>query len=719
MTTDSGDSSNGFVHLDSEPIDVLHVDDDPQFAALVSAFLERRGERFRVHTETDPETVLSLIQDGETAFDCIVSDYDMPGLDGLELLEQIRVDHPDLPFVLFTGHGSEAIASDAITAGVTEYLQKGGGSEQYTVLANRIQQVVERYWAERYTDRARQAIETAQGGINILDEDGHIQYVNRAAADLLGYERDQLLGEHWKTLYRDEDITEVYDVLLPQARQGQWQGHTSFERKDGSVLETHHTLTVSGDGSLVCTFSPLDDPATERALSLRERTMDEAPVGIALFDPDAEGNPITYANDWFTELTGYDRADVIGRDWLFLQGEDMGDDAMAELESAIRNHGRTTVEMRNHRADGAAFWNRVRLAPVFDSDGELAHFVSFHDDVTERKTAEERLRASRARLEAVFEGSPDMIVIHDADGVIHDVNQQSCEKLGYTESELVGKKVCEIDVTADRERAHAFWKDLPTNSPRRFEGELQRADGETIPVEVHLTRLDLDGKDRFVAMDRDISEQKAYEEELVRQNERLDRFTSAVSHDLRNPLQLARGRFELLEEECTSEHTEDIEFALDRMDTLIDDLLAFARFGDEAMEVEPVDLSELVRTCWTTVETADATLIVGTERSVDADRDRLQQLFENLIRNSVEHGGRDITVTVGDTEAGFYVADDGPGIPASERDDVFEAGYSTAEAGTGFGLNIVKEMVDAHDWTVRISESDDGGARFDVRTESA
>ncbi|WP_257301056.1 PAS domain S-box protein [Haloarchaeobius sp. FL176] len=716
MTAASGDDGHQFVHPDSEPIELLHVDDDAKFAALVAEFLERHGERFHVHTETDPNAALSTIRNEEIDFDCIVSDYDMPGLDGLELLQEIRTDYPDLPFVLFTGHGSEAIASEAITAGVTEYLQKGGGTEQYTVLANRIDQVVERYWANRYADRARQAIETAQGGINILDADGYIQYVNRACADLLGYEREELVGQHWETLYRDEDIDEVYDELLPAARQGQWQGRTTFERKDGGILETNHTLTVGRDGSLVCTFSPLDDPATERALSLRERTMAEAPVGIVLFDPHAEGNPITYANDAFIDLTGYDRPDVVGREWLFLQGEETSDDAVAELRSAVQNHDRSTVEMRNYRADGTEFWNRVRVAPVFGSDGELAHFLSFHDDVTERKTAEERLRAGTARLEAVFEGSPDMIVIHDADGVIHDVNQQSCEKLGYTEAELVGKSVLDIDVTADRERAQSFWKNLPTNCPRRFEGELQRRDGTTIPVEIHLIRLDLDGEDRFVAMDRDITEQKAREAELLRQNERLDRFTSVVSHDLRNPLQLAQGRLELLEAECTSEHTEDIEYALDRIDTLIDDLLAFARLGDEAMEIEPVDLSELVRTSWETVETAEATLVLETNRSVDADRDKLQQLFENLFRNSVEHGGADVTVSVGDTDSGFYVADDGPGISAAERGDVFEAGFSTTDAGTGFGLNIVRQIVDAHDWEISITESEGGGTRFDVRT---
>ena len=99
---------------------------------------------------------------------------------------------------------------------------------------------------------------------------------------------------------------------------------------------------------------------------------------------------------------------------------------------------------------------------------------------------------------------------------------------------------------------------------------------------------------------------------------------------------------------------------------------------------------------------------------VRADERRLKQLLENLLRNAVEHGGGDVTVRVGDLADGFFVADDGPGVPESERERVFETGYTTAEDGTGFGLSIVTDIVEAHDWEIRVTESDGGGGRFDV-----
>jgi len=112
-----------------------------------------------------------------------------------------------------------------------------------------------------------------------------------------------------------------------------------------------------------------------------------------------------------------------------------------------------------------------------------------------------------ARLKALFEQSPDLIVIHDTHGVVRDVNERMCEELGYTESELVGKRIWDLDPTVEPSEAKSFWDGLSTDTPRRFEGALERKDRSRFPIEVHLIRLDIDGDDRFVAMDCDITGQ--------------------------------------------------------------------------------------------------------------------------------------------------------------------------------------------------------------------
>jgi signal transduction histidine kinase len=214
---------------------------------------------------------------------------------------------------------------------------------------------------------------------------------------------------------------------------------------------------------------------------------------------------------------------------------------------------------------------------------------------------------------------------------------------------------------------------------------------------------------------------RAQQRELSAQNSRLDEFVSVVSHDLRNPLNVAEGRLELAREACTcddaQEHLETVAESHDRMGELVDDLLTLARQGSGVGETEPVDVGALAQRCWEGL--GQGSLDVVDAVTVEADRSRLRQLLENLFRNAVEHGGPDPTVRLGTLAgddgdpAGFYVEDDGPGIPESERETVFEHGYSTDADGTGFGLSIVRAIADAHGWEVRVTDSSEGGARFE------
>ncbi len=212
-------------------------------------------------------------------------------------------------------------------------------------------------------------------------------------------------------------------------------------------------------------------------------------------------------------------------------------------------------------------------------------------------------------------------------------------------------------------------------------------------------------------------ERQRAKSQLQHERDRLDEFASVVSHDLRNPLNTAMGRAELLAEGTDSQHLPPIRRALVRMETLIEDVLSLARDGARVEELTEVDIVGLVDEAWETSKTAEATVTVDADRlRVRADESRLRQLFENLFRNSVEHGGGSVTVTVDRLSGGngFYLADDGSGMSEAERERVFETGYTTTDRGTGFGLSIVEGIVTAHDWEVAVTESADGGARFGV-----
>jgi signal transduction histidine kinase len=199
---------------------------------------------------------------------------------------------------------------------------------------------------------------------------------------------------------------------------------------------------------------------------------------------------------------------------------------------------------------------------------------------------------------------------------------------------------------------------------------------------------------------------------------------SALTHDLRNPLDVAKANLRAAEETGDSEYFDAVATAHDRMEQLIQDVLTLAR-GDDVVRPQPdVDVAEAAADAWAAVETQSADLDCGASLPrVTADPGRLRRVFENLFRNAIEHGhvaGDDadegVTVTVGALETGgFYVADDGRGIPEAEHDAVFEPGYTGTEQGTGLGLAIVERIVAAHGWEVSLTDTEAGGARFEIR----
>jgi PAS domain S-box-containing protein len=204
------------------------------------------------------------------------------------------------------------------------------------------------------------------------------------------------------------------------------------------------------------------------------------------------------------------------------------------------------------------------------------------------------------------------------------------------------------------------------------------------------------------------------EREIAQRNKRLNEFASVVSHDLRNPMNVASAHAELARSvDDDEQHLDKIDESLRRMERLIEDLLARAR-GERDIEREAVELAATAREAWGAVHTADASLTVADDASMDADPDRLTQLFENLFRNAIEHAGADVSVRVGTCSDGFYIEDDGPGIPETERDEVFEQGVTSSEDSTGYGLSIVADIVDGHGWSIAATDSENGGARFEI-----
>ncbi|MFC6873083.1 PAS domain S-box protein [Halobellus marinus] len=435
--------------------------------------------------------------------------------------------------------------------------------------------------------------------------------------------------------------------------------------------------------------------------------------GHAVYFTERDGT-IIYVNEAFEATTGYSAEEAIGRTPRILKSGEHDREFYERLWGTILAGDVWRSEITNRTKSGDRYVVDQTIAPV-ETDAGATHFVAVNAEITGHKERQAALERNRKRLNALFENSPDAITVHDVDGEILRVNRQQIENLGYSREELLSMNVADVEARHSRETLRETWTKASVGERVQIEGRHRRKDGSTFPVEVWITKAEIDATERFIAFSRDITDRKADERELERQIDRLEQFATVVSHDLRNPLNVAKGRLDLVETDPDhrSEHRKAAQDALGRMEELIEDLLVLAREGGNTGETEPVDLGELLSDCQETVSAPEASFVVDTDRQIRADRSRLQQLFENLVRNAIEHGRPDVTVTVGDLADGFYVADDGPGIPAEEREQVFETGFTTTEDGTGLGLNIVKQIADAHGWDVAVTESDDGGARFE------
>jgi PAS domain S-box-containing protein len=851
-----------------DPIRVLHVDDDPAFARVTAAHLERGHDGFAVKTARAPSEGLGRLAQGN--FDCVVSDYSMPEQNGIEFLETVREAHPELPFILFTGKGSEEVASEAISAGVTDYLQKSLGAEQYAILANRIRNAVDRATARRERRRHLDAIETAREGISILDEDGRFVYVNRAYADVFGYDPEEMLGEHWALNYDEEGAREVAEEVVPVLEEeGYWRGETTGTRADGSTITVDHTLAITDNGEYVCTvrditdrkererrfeaifnntytFVGLLDPdgtvleanetalefgglsreevvgepvwetywfqsseearatareAVERArdgelywdqirvqgddceaivdftvrpvtdedgtvtalvpegrdVTARKRReqrletlVDEFP-GVVYWCRTEPGWPVERIGGEVEELTGYPARALESRDGL-LHGELVRPEDRDEVRDAVESAATTgdsfELTYRIRTRDGATRWVWERGHRVPSVEGGSGLIVGFITDVTDQQETARELRREREFVQQALDTLDDLFYVVGADGELIRWNERVSEVTGYTDEEIDGMQAVEFFPDDERDRVGEAIEETLTTGRAVLEAELLTADGDRVPYEFTGRRLSTVGTDMvgLVGVGRDVQARRRRERELERKNEQLDEFVRIASHDLRSPLSVASGRLDLAREECDSEHLETAADAVERSRALVEDLLTLARKGDREDALKPVSLAELVETCWRTVETGEATLVVDTDRRIRADRSRLRQLLENLLRNAVEHGstgsraqsgdvaegtsandqrpsgaddavergGGGVTVRVGDLDDGFYVEDDGPGISEEERERVFEPGYSTAEAGTGFGLHIVGQIVEQHGCEISVTEGSAGGARFEI-----
>jgi len=697
---------------------VLHVDDEADFADLVSIYLERENDTLDVVTEPSPEAGLERLETED--IDCIVSDYDMPRTNGLEFLDAVREDHPELPFILFTGKGSEEIASEAISTGATDYIQKEEGTDQYAVLANRIGNVVQRYHAGQEVKRGFHAIETAREGIAFLDEAGTFLYVNPAYAETYGYDREELVGEHWEILYPDEHVSQVYDEILPSVPvESRWSGESIHLDENGNRMVVNHALSYCSEGTLLCFIRDItEQKEMERALEQERQRFElfvDAVEDYAIFSLDTEGF-ITSWNSGARRLKGYDEDEIVGEHVSVFYPEEKVEEGYPErLLATALDEGSVEDTGWRVRKDGSTFWGNVVITAAFDDDGHHQGFLKVTREMTQEREARRALEAEKDFLDRALNVLEDIFYVIDSEENIVRVTDRAAEVTGYSRDELLSMAPSDLFPPEERHRIRENIQEAFETGSAAIETRVLTDDGRTVPFDFRTRRVtDAEGNVVLVGIGRDISERKRRERQLERQLNQFEQFGNVLSHDLRTPLTTAQGRLELAQETGDEEHLRQAETALERLDDLIEDLSSVMREGELVGEMTAVELEGCIRSIVESLETDEATVTVEVAGSIQANEEALKRLLENLFRNALEHAGENVHVTVGPLADGFYIEDDGPGIPEADRERVFEAGYSTKENGDGFGMASVRQLVFAHGWDIVATEGENGGARFEI-----
>jgi PAS domain S-box-containing protein len=592
--------------------------------------------------------------------------------------------------------------------------------------------------------------EASPDTIIVTNADGNIIYANARVEDMLGYDPDELLGDPVERLVpkskRDShvDQREAY-MQEPETRPMGAGLALEARRKDGSTLPVTISLSPIETGDDIEVMATIRDVSDQEALRAKYRTILQA-VPDAVLIAEVHSGEIIEANDEISTLLGYEPEEIIGKPQTTVHptGEEH------RYRNLFEQHVTETEAIFEQFPDGSPIFVEtvesvlvpVEInAEVFELGGERLIAGVFRD-ISARKERERRLKE-------LHDTTQDLMTADDQEEVGRIVADAAESILGYTSTVVrfvQDERLRPVAVTGEARAKMGERPDYPLRGENPASTVYQR--GEPMLVD-DLRGVD-DSYDRgdaraamylsidesgilsivdssvgaFDQSDKEIASlltanaetalnRLSYEHELERQNERLEEFASIVSHDLRNPLSVAHGLLETIQSDVPDEEFERIKEALDRMGTIIGDTLTLAQQGQTVAGQESIEITELVEDCWRVVSTGDAVLDVGEEFQIHGDRDRVQHLMENLLRNAIEHGGDDVTLTVDSLENGFYVEDDGQGISAEIRDQVLEPGQTSTTDGTGLGLTIVREIAEAHDWEITVTEASNGGARFE------
>lgn len=478
--------------------------------------------------------------------DCLVCAYRLPDGTGMDVLDDARAVAPSVPFVLVSEETVEGLATEALAAGVADYVHRPPG-ESADLLARRVRAAVDGPPSDstgpaRRRDEAHgvyRALEASQGGVSLLDEDGEFVYVNQAYADLYAYSPEEMLGMHWEAIYPDDEVDRVHDDILPSVDEGgTWSGETTGLRADGSTFVEDLSLSATADGGLLCTVHDVTEQRerariVERYRSVVEDVFGESEIGVFVLDSSFD---VAWSNEAAEEYFGLDGETVVGRTMAGLVDE--------RLSRRLADPARFVEQVTDaHEADDPVQEFEVHLEATDESPERYLHHRSqriesgeyaggrleLYYDVTERKRQERELRKNKERLEVATSAGSVGIWTWEFETDIVTADAYLTETYGMDpETAAAGAPIDEFFGAVHPADRDSVWRELDraVEETDEFEAEyrVRDADGETLWV-VSRAEVEYDETGEQLRMNgalTDVTEQKQRQNELRDTRERLE-----------------------------------------------------------------------------------------------------------------------------------------------------------------------------------------------------
>jgi PAS domain S-box-containing protein len=597
----------------------------------------------------------------------------------------------------------------------------------------------------------RRIFQQSSDFVLIIDKEGTIEDVTPGIEHVLGYEPDELIGTDSFSLVHPDDRERLTGAMTDVLENP--EASVDIEYRSRASDGSYRWLEARGNNHL-------DDPlldglvASVRDISQRKERQQQLEelttrLELALEETDTgvwEWNLKTDEVFWdeaCERLFGYDPGEFPETYEGFARRVPSADLTGVEqaVSEAIDTGQQYQADFRIERPDGEQRWLQSRGIVEYDEDGEPDRMVGVQTDITDRKEAKQAVEATKERYQRIFKLSPDYLTVVDEAGTITDITPGAEHVLGYDPDEMIGTNSFSHIHPDDRDRIAGVLAKVVENPEMDIDIEYraETKNGSYRWMEArgnnHLDDPLLGG---VVVNVRDITQRKERERELAQQtrqlkrkNEQLERLAQIISHDFQTPLSTAEKLTRLLRADLddpasqVEQSLSDLEATHQRLREFADRLPRLARESTAVEGPTTCELQTVAESAWNVVDTGPLELRVESNRTLEADPERLQRAFENLFQNTVTHAVDAVsadadsqtatTVRVGALPEGFYIEDDGPGIRPAQRDELFEYGMGTG-SGTGFGLAIVRTIIEAHGWTVSVAEPTTDGARFEIHT---